>query len=90
MDFRDIEKRALVIRDQYNRYNRQQGNRPWGVAEHAQGFIGDAGDLIKLIMAQGGYRSYPAPYLKEKLSHELADCLWSIMVISDELGIDLQ
>jgi NTP pyrophosphatase (non-canonical NTP hydrolase) len=27
--------------------------------------------------------------LDEKLAHELADCLWSVLVLADRLGVDL-
>ena len=39
-------------------------------------------------MAKKGFRSYED--LDKKLAHELADCLYSIIVIADELGIELE
>ena len=51
------------------------------------GFVGDVGDLAKLVMAQEGAREIPGGL--GALGHELADCLWSVLVLSDVYGIDL-
>ncbi|MDP3771865.1 MAG: MazG nucleotide pyrophosphohydrolase domain-containing protein [bacterium] len=88
MEFHEIKKRALEIRDRYAALTARAGDKPWGAVEHMQGFVGDVGDLAKLVMAHGGFRTYPD--LKEKLGHELADCLWSVVVLADELGIDME
>lgn len=53
-----------------------------------QGFVVDVGDLMKLVMAKSGIRYVDA--VDKKLGHELADCLWSILVLSKMYGIDLQ
>lgn len=51
------------------------------------GFVGDVGSLSKLIMMRQGYRA--GEDVEKKLSHELADCLWSVLVLADELSIDI-
>ncbi|MEZ6330670.1 MAG: MazG nucleotide pyrophosphohydrolase domain-containing protein [Candidatus Saccharimonadales bacterium] len=51
------------------------------------GFVGDVGDLSKLIMAKNNLRS--KDNVDEALAHELSDCLWSLLVLADKLGIDL-
>ena len=62
--------------------------RAWNHEEIALGFVGDVGDLVKLVMAQEGVRQIPD--VKSKLAHELADCLWSVLVLADVYGIDLE
>lgn len=52
------------------------------------GFVGDVGDLAKLIQANAGIRDIDD--CKAKLGHELSDCLWSIMVLANKCGIDLE
>lgn len=52
------------------------------------GFMGDIGDLMKLIQAKNGVRAIPD--VDDKLAHELADCLWSICVLADLYKIDLE
>lgn len=89
MDFQDIIKRARDIKESYQVLNRTEGYRTWGVNEYAEGFVGDVGDLMKLVMAKKGLR-FVDEDVDAKLKHELADCLWSIIVIADELDIDLE
>lgn len=88
MEFKDFIERAKEIRVHNNALARGEGSRDWGLAEHTQGFVGDVGDLVKLVMAKTGYRKYDN--LDKKLAHELSDCLWSIIIIADEAGIDLE
>ncbi len=89
MEFKELTKRAKEIKDAYAVLNRMEGARKWGVEEYAQGFVGDVGDLMKLIMAKKGFRFYDDT-IDEQLAHELADCLWAIITISNELDIDLE
>ena len=51
------------------------------------GFVGDVGDLAKLIQGKNGVRDVDD--LDERLSHELSDCLWSVIILADRFGIDL-
>ena len=51
------------------------------------GFVGDVGDLSKIIMAKHGLRAMDD--VDAKLAHELADCLWSVLVLADKYKIDL-
>jgi NTP pyrophosphatase (non-canonical NTP hydrolase) len=88
MNLQDITVEAINIKELYAKKNKADGNKAWGVAEFTQGFVGDAGDLVKLIMAKEGYRH--KDNIDEKIAHELADCLWSILIIANELNIDLE
>jgi NTP pyrophosphatase (non-canonical NTP hydrolase) len=87
MEIKELTEKARVLRTKYADFNKKRGEKEWGYAEHAQGFVGDVGNLMKLLMAKQGYRIYDD--LDAKISHELADCLWSIVTIADELGVDL-
>ncbi|WP_406045463.1 hypothetical protein OG799_13905 [Micromonospora sp. NBC_00898] len=49
--------------------------------------MGDVGDLAKLVMAVDGRREIADA--RERLGHELADCLWSVLVLADRYGVDL-
>ena len=62
--------------------------RTWTTQELALGFMGDVGDLAKLIQAHAGVRTIDD--CTGKLGHELSDCLWSILVLADKCGIDLE
>lgn len=88
MDFSHIEQSALQLNDLYEKLEIKLYGRPWTAAELTLGFVGDVGDLAKLIQANAGIRNIDD--FKSKLGHELSDCLWSIIVIANKCGIDLQ
>ena len=83
-----LAARALRVRKLYAKLESQRGGRPWTRAELAQGFVGDVGDLMKLMMAKDGVR--PAAQLESRLRHEFGDCLWCLFVLADAYGVDLE
>jgi len=87
MTFSDLEKAALQLNDLYEQLETKMYGRVWTTEELALGFVGDVGDLAKLIQANAGVRKIDD--CKPKLGHELADCLWSIIVLANKCGIDL-
>ncbi|HIA91953.1 TPA: nucleotide pyrophosphohydrolase [Candidatus Saccharibacteria bacterium] len=78
---------AQEIANLYACFNAKQGNKQWEVKDYLMGFLGDVGDLSKLVMAQQGMRKKDD--VKAKLEHELADCLWSLLVLASKLDVDL-
>ena len=88
MEFSDLIQRALSIRKRYSEFEQQNYGTSWTNEELALGFVGDVGDLVKLVMAQSGRRTIPDA--ESKLAHELADCLWSVIVLADAHNIDLE
>lgn len=88
MDLRDLTRRAMEIRQQYAALERATYGRAWTDEEIALGFVGDVGDLMKLVLARGGVRAIPDA--EDKLAHELADCLWCVLVLAHRYGVDLE
>ena len=88
MEFKALAERAAAIRRQYEDYERRRYGRSWTDEEIALGFVGDVGDLMKLVQAQNGVRDLSD--VDERLAHELADCLWSILTLADAYDIDLE
>lgn len=90
--FASLQRAAREIRSRYAEQARQQGTREWGTAEFLQGFVGDVGALAKLIMQRTGARTgvISPTKLEAKLAHELADCLWSVLILADDVGVDLE
>ena len=88
MEFRTLAERAVTVRQHYAELERKRHGRPWTNEEVALGFVGDVGDLAKLVMAMGGMRSIPDA--RQKLTHELVDCLWSVLVLSHLYDVDLE
>ena len=88
MEFQQLVNRAMSIRQQYAKKEQALCGSPWNTEEIALGFVGDVGDLAKLVMAENGRRDIPRA--REKLGHELADCMWSVIVLACLHGIDLE
>ena len=87
MKLEELTQKAVEIRREYDRLNAQRGVT-WNEQDFMAGFVGDVGDLSKLIMAKQGLREIAD--VDVKLAHELADCLWSILIISNKYDIDLE
>jgi NTP pyrophosphatase (non-canonical NTP hydrolase) len=87
--FSDLTQKAIAVRNHYNELQKVDGNQIWNAQDRMAGFVGDVGDLSKLIMVKNNLRRGPEN-IDEALAHELSDCLWSVMVIADELNIDLE
>jgi NTP pyrophosphatase (non-canonical NTP hydrolase) len=88
MEFEALQQRAIAIRQKYAELERKEYSRSWSGEEVALGFVGDVGDLVKLVMAESGVRDIPDA--RQRLAHELADCLWSVLVLSHLYDVDLE
>ena len=78
----------MQLNELYEQLELKRYGRAWTTQELALGFMGDVGDLAKLIQAHAGVRDIDD--CKAKLGHELSDCLWSIMVLAHKCGVDLE
>lgn len=87
-DMKDLLARAEEIRVKYEQLNARNGHDVWNAKDYAMGFVGDVGSLMKLVMAKENVRDIPEH--DAKLAHELADCLWSVFVLANHYGIDLE
>lgn len=87
MNFNELQKRAIEIRDKYDKLNKQKRGVTWDEQQLMAGFVGDVGDLSKIIMAKHGLRAMED--IDQKLAHELSDCLWSVLVLANKYNIDL-
>lgn len=88
MELRELQSRALRIHDLYDELNLHARGRVWTREEFMLGFVGDVGDLAKLVMAAEGARDAPGDG-RAALEHELADCLWSVLILAQRYGVDL-
>ena len=87
MQFDDLLKRAVEIRNKYDKLNQYKRGVTWNEQQLMAGFVGDVGDLSKIIMAKHGLRAMED--VDTKLAHELSDCLWSVLVLANKYNIDL-
>ena len=88
MEFQKLIDRAVAVRKQYSEKEKALYGSSWTSEEIALGFVSDVGDLEKFIIAENGKRNIPNS--RGKLGHELSDCLWSIIVLADLHGINLE
>ena len=82
-----LQARGLEIAGLYDELNLAERGRVWTRAETMMGFVGDVGDLAKLVMAAEGARSDLGS--RHELEHELADCLWAVLVLASRYDVDL-
>ena len=80
-----MTRRALDVRERYRAFEERTYGRPWGVQDLTLGLVGD---LVKLVQAHEGIRVVEDS--RSALEHELADVLWSLLVIADRCGVDLE
>lgn len=88
MEFMEMTRMALIVRRRYDARDRAKFGRTWTSEEVALGLMGDVGDLAKLVQGKAGVR--PRADLDAAVAHELADCLWSLIVLADDYGVDLE
>lgn len=82
-----LSDRAWRLRELYAAAETRLHGRAWSPQEIALGFVGDVGDLAKLVQGKAGVRRIED--LDAKLAHELADCLWSVLVLARTYQVDL-
>ena len=82
-----LSGRALEVRSLFSKFEERSYGHAWSASELMAGFVVDVGDLTRLVMASEGSRH--ADDVEERLAHELADCLWSVLVLAQRLGVDL-
>lgn len=87
-DFNELAERAWRVRRLYAELETRNHGRAWTREEVALGFVGDVGDLAKLVQAMEGVRAIPEA--RTKLAYELADCLWSVMTLARLYDVDLK
>ncbi len=61
MELQKLVNRAMDLRTQYEKKEKQLYGSPSTDEDIAQGFLGDANNLVKLVMAQHGKRSLTPP-----------------------------
>jgi NTP pyrophosphatase (non-canonical NTP hydrolase) len=88
MELSELQAIARQVRSKYAAMETQRYGREWTTEEIMLGFLGDVGDLAKLVQGKAGVR--PRDDLDDALAHELADCLWCVFTLADSYGVDLE
>lgn len=88
MKYEELQESALKLNALYEKLEIKLYGRAWTTEELTLGFVGDVGDLAKLVQANAGIRNIDD--YESKLGHELSDCLWSVIVLANKCGVDLE
>lgn len=83
-----LQKAALEVQKQYDELNHKSGHREWSAKDYALGLMGDMGSLMKLVTAKDNLRKIEN--VDARLAHELADSLWSLLVLAHKYDVDLE
>ncbi|HET7528783.1 MAG TPA: MazG nucleotide pyrophosphohydrolase domain-containing protein [Candidatus Saccharimonadales bacterium] len=81
-DVKILEQRAMEIRNRYKELEIKRDGQSWDAKKMARGFKKDVEDLIDILESK--------KIDERKLSHELADCLWSVLVIARKVDVDIE
>jgi NTP pyrophosphatase (non-canonical NTP hydrolase) len=88
MDLKELSKRANEIKEKYYQLEMKKYGKKWTNAQIMEGFVVDVGELMETVMAKEGIRD--GDNIDKKLAHELSDCLFSLLVLSDKYDIDIE
>ena len=88
MTIEELQARAVEVAVKYRQKNEHDGHDKWDASAYMAGFVGDVGDLSKLIMAQSNLRYIDD--VDSKIAHELSECLWSVLVLAHHLNVDIE
>ena len=88
MELQKLINRAMDLRTQYEKKEKQLYGSPATDEDIAQGFLGDVNNLVKLVKAQHGRGDIAKS--AEKLGSQLSHCLWSVIVLARMHNIDLE
>jgi NTP pyrophosphatase (non-canonical NTP hydrolase) len=81
-DIKVLEQRAMEIRRKYDQLEKDRNRQPWDAVKLTRGFKKDVSELMTIVEQDIIDR--------KKLNHELADCLYSVLVIARKLDIDVE
>lgn len=79
---------ARTVRQRFAEFEQRRYGRPWTSQEIMLSFVGDVGDLPKLVQGKAGVRL--SEDLDRKVAHELAHCLWAVLTLADIYAVDLE
>lgn len=89
MNLEDLQAIAHRIKQTNVALQIRSVGRPWTTSETMLGFTNDVGTLSRLVMEEAQLRPARAD-LAASIEHEIADCLWSILTLADELNVDVE
>ena len=88
MDLKSLQKKSIEIKELYEQIEKKVSGKSWTRGELSRALIADIGAAMKLMMAEDGLRIIDDS--KEKLTHEMGDIIWAVLVLCSKYNIDAQ
>ena len=88
MELQKLIHRALDLRNQYEKKEKQLYGSASTDEDVAQGFLGDVNNLVKMLGTIHGKGNIANS--AEKLGPQLSHCLWSVIVLAQMHNLDLE
>ncbi|MEM9606987.1 MAG: MazG nucleotide pyrophosphohydrolase domain-containing protein [Actinomycetota bacterium] len=89
-DLAELARRAADVREGFAEFERSTYGSEWSIQELLLGLVVDVGDLIGAVQRVEGRRpSSDGSADRSALEHELADCLWVLLVVAQRYDVDL-
>lgn len=88
MELKELAQRAQYVKDLYSKMEIEKYGKNWSDAQVMEGFVVDIGELMEIVMAKQGIRKMDD--VDARLEHELADCLYSLLVLAGRYNVDIE
>ncbi len=88
MELSELTELGNIIDQEYIRSGQEKGYNSRTPLIYAGFLMTDFGELVEQIMAKEKFRD--GQDVDKKIEHELADCLWAILMIAKHLNVDLE
>ena len=88
MDLKEFQKKSIEVKNLYEQLEKKVSGKSWTRGELSRALIADIGAAMKLMMAEDGLIIIEGS--KEKLTHEMGDIIWAVLVLCEKYNIDAQ
>lgn len=88
MDLRAFQKKSIETKNLYEQLEKKVSGKSWTRGELSRALMADIGAAMKLMMAEDGLRIIEGS--KEKLTHEVGDIIWAVLVLCEKYDIDAE
>jgi len=87
MQLSELQKLGTEIDDAYIKSGKEKGYAERTPLVYLGFLMTDLGELTEQIMAKQKYRD--GENIDYKIEHELADCLWAVLMLGKHLNVDM-
>jgi NTP pyrophosphatase (non-canonical NTP hydrolase) len=88
MELAELQKLGDIIDQAYIKSGKERGYGERTPLVYTGFLMTDIGELVEQIMAKEKYRD--GEDIDKKIEHELADCLWAILMLAKHLNVDME